>query len=316
MLRIVQFTQITFCLVSMILTSLFALSLSGANLGGADTAVTSLNGVLSSGLFILIGACIDSGKYLFWVERERNFGYLAISLVLTLFSLLASCAFFVSAEKGALDDSRVNTPEYLAFQARIESIQDEIAYHERLIESRLNSQFHSQWAEGERNSEELGELKNSLAILIESSSEVGQEASIEMVPMSDFFSALGAFTGTKIDTVRNICYGLLALLLEVSTLGAISLTNSLRVERHESNQNGETSSEPQIKEDPDFRQKSARLSQDIVDGRVKPVIRRIKASNYGLDFDEIKLVLARLYSAGLIEQDARSSYKLRNGDQD
>ena len=316
MLRTVQLIQFVFCLVSMILTSLFALSISGAAVDSSDAGFSSLSSVLSAGLFILIGACIDSGKYLFWVERSRNFGYLAVSIVLTLFSLLASCAFFISAEKAALYDSRLSTPEYLAFRSRIESLHDEIAYQERLIESRLNSQFHSQWAEGERNSEKLSELKESLANLIESSSEVGHEASIKIVPMADFFSALGAFTGTEMNTVRNICYGLLALLLEVSTLGAISLTNSLRAEHPESNQQGEIPSEPKIKEDPDFQKKVARLSHDIIDGRVKPVIRRIKAANYGLDFDEIKFVLAKLYSAGLIEQDARNSYKLRNSSQD
>lgn len=130
--------------------------------------------------------------------------------------------------------------------------------------------------------------------------------------MSNFFYVLGSLIGIEIGTVRNLCFGLLALLLEVSTLGAISLTSSLRAENSEKSRKRESWCEVHVEDDTDLRQRATRLSHDIVNGRIRPVIRQIKASDYGLDFDEIKLVLANLYRSGLIEQDARNSYKLKS----
>jgi hypothetical protein len=58
------------------------------------------------------------------------------------------------------------------------------------------------------------------------------------------------------------------------------------------------------------REKIINLSNDIIRGQMQPVIRKIKAAQYELDIDEIRQVLMNLYLAGLIEKDARNSYKL------
>jgi hypothetical protein len=63
-------------------------------------------------------------------------------------------------------------------------------------------------------------------------------------------------------------------------------------------------------DDPDLRRKIINLSTDIVRGQVQPVVRKIKAAKYELDIDGIRQVLMNLYLAGLIEKDARNSYKL------
>jgi hypothetical protein len=63
-------------------------------------------------------------------------------------------------------------------------------------------------------------------------------------------------------------------------------------------------------DDSEQRQRIVDLSNDIIRGRVQPVIRRIKAGHYKLDIDEIRQVLMNLHMAGLIEKDARNSYKL------
>ena len=63
-------------------------------------------------------------------------------------------------------------------------------------------------------------------------------------------------------------------------------------------------------DDSEQRRKIVNLSNDIIRGQVQPVIRRIKAAQYELDIDEIRQVLINLYMVGLIEKDARNSYKL------
>ncbi|MFN3237616.1 MAG: hypothetical protein ACE37D_11210 [Pseudomonadales bacterium] len=72
MLRLVQITQAIFCLVSMILTSLFALSLSGVYFDALPDQEGWEKSVFLAALFILIGCCIDIGKYLFWSQRLRS----------------------------------------------------------------------------------------------------------------------------------------------------------------------------------------------------------------------------------------------------
>jgi len=58
------------------------------------------------------------------------------------------------------------------------------------------------------------------------------------------------------------------------------------------------------------RRRMVNLSNDIIRGQIQPVIRKIKAAQYELDIDEIRQVLMNLYLAGLIDKDARNSYKL------
>ena len=311
MFHLVQVTQTVFCLVSMILTSLFALSLSGV----ASSDVVIGNGLsknlLAAGLFILIGCCIDFGKYLFWSERHRSYYYGAMALVLTGFSLLASCAFFLSAEFVAINNSRLESTEYRVLQERTDAIRQEINHHERLLEKRLNSEFHRQWVEGEKNAERIRELKGSLIRLMELSSSAGKDTAMNEVPITRLFAVLGQIFGVSTEAVRNFGYGLLALLLEVITLGAISLANSMQYDvlAADKESDDSTSSESTI-DDSEQRCRVVNLSNDIIRGQIQPVIRKIKAAQYELDIDEIRQVLMNLYLAGLIDKDARNSYKL------
>ncbi len=309
-MRLIQIVKYTFCAVSMILTSLFALSLSGV----ASSDVVIGNGLsknlLAAGLFILIGCCVDFGKYLFWSERHRSHYYGAMALVLTGFSLLASCAFFLSAEFVAINNSQLESTEYRVLQERADAIRQEINHHERLLEKRLNSEFHRQWVEGEKNAERIRELKGSLVRLMELSSNAGKNTALNEVPITRFFAVLGRIFGVSIETVRNFGYGLLALLLEVITLGAISLANSMRREALCADKETADAIKPEASVDDSVqREKIVNLSNDIIRGQIQPVIRKIKAAQYELDIDEIRQVLMNLYLAGLIDKDARNSYK-------
>jgi len=314
-MRLIQIVKYTFCLVSMILTSLFALSLSGVSPSDVMIGNGLSRSLLAAGLFILVGCCIDFGKYLFWSERQRSHYYGVMALVLTGFSLLASCAFFLSAEFAAINNSRLVSVEYRALQERMSAVRQEIDHHERLLEKRLNSEYHRQWVEGERNAESIRELKNSLIGLTELSSSAGKDAAMNEVPITRFFGILGRLFGVSTETIRNLGYGLLALLLEVITLGAISLANSMQHDVLLADKETDDAIKPEASiDDSEQRQKIANLSNDIIRGQVQPVIRRIKAAQYELDIDEIRQVLINLHMAGLIEKDARNSYKLCNTD--
>jgi DNA-binding GntR family transcriptional regulator len=234
-----------------------------------------------------------------------------MALVLTGFSLLASCAFFLSAEFVAINNSRLESTEYRVLQERTDAIRQEINHHERLLEKRLNSEFHRQWVEGEKNAERIRELKGSLIRLMELSSSAGKDTAMNEVPITRFFAVLGQIFGVSTEAVRNFGYGLLALLLEVITLGAISLANSMQYDvlAADKESDDSTSSESTI-DDSEQRCRVVNLSNDIIRGQIQPVIRKIKAAQYELDIDEIRQVLMNLYLAGLIEKDARNSYKL------
>ena len=311
MLKLARYTQFICCFVSMVLTSLFAFSLSGISIDSIDDGVGGTKEVLSVSLFVLIGACIDFGKYLFWAQRDKSFGYLGVSLILTAFSLLASCAFFVSAEMAAIDSSRLATAEYQAHQQRLASVRLEIDDQESLMSKRLDSQYHSQWGEGEKNSENLSQLRESLANLIQLSPSIGRDEATRATPITAFFLAVSEMMNVEISSVRNMFFGLLAFLLEINTLGAISLSGSLRAGSSEMEKDVALNSCEKIEEDFERREKVVKLSSDILNSNIEPVLRKIKAAQYGLDLHEIKQVLTALYQTGLIDKDARKSYKLK-----
>lgn len=315
MLRLVQITQAIFCLVSMILTSLFSLSLSGVTVDALPDQEGWGKTVFLAALFILIGCCIDIGKYLFWSQRQRSRYYGILSLVLMVFSWLASCAFLITSEHDLVRESQVRSDQYIALQLRIESTKQAIAFHERLLKKRLGSAYHSQWKESETDLETIASLKSTLADLMQDSSKVGLETAAQTVPTTRFFAEIGQVLNIDPQVVRVMGYGILSLLLELSTLGMIGLARTLKSylggdydapgEKETVIDNGEYEIE--------VKQKVAQLTSDILHGRIPPVLRKIKAAHYDLDLDVVRQVLRNLFDSGILEQDKRNSYKL--GDQ-
>ncbi|MAZ86138.1 MAG: hypothetical protein CL693_00630 [Cellvibrionaceae bacterium] len=315
MLRLVQVTQAIFCLVSMILTSLFALSLSGVTVDTLPDQEGWGKAVFLAVLFILIGCCIDIGKYLFWSQRQRSRYYGMLSLVLMIFSWLASCAFLVTSEHDLVRESQVRSDQYIALQLRIESTRQAIAFHERLLEKRLGSAYHSQWKESETDLETIASLKSTLADLTEDSSNVGLETAAQAVPTTRFFAGVGQVLNIDPQVVSVMGYGILSLLLELSTLGMIGLARTLKSDLGgDYDVQGETETVIQNSEhEIEVKQKVAQLTSDILQSRIPPVLRKIKAAHYDLDLDVVRQVLRNLFDAGILEQDKRNSYKL--GDQ-
>ena len=93
----------------------------------------------------------------------------------------------------------------------------------------------------------------------------------------------------------------------ISLAGAEKEANSLT---------GSRSDEPELQPDADtvvdegHRQKLAQLTFDILNGKIRPVLRVIKGVDYGLSLDQIRALLRDLHSAGILDSDIRNSYKL------
>ncbi|WP_339672426.1 hypothetical protein [Dasania marina] len=315
MFRLIQITQIIFCLVSMILTSLFALSLSGGSIDRISDQEEWGGAVFMAILFVLIGCCIDAGKYLFWSQRQRSHYYGALSLLMMGFSWLASCAFLVSSENSFLAEAQMMSVEYAAVQQQIEAVNQQITYYERLLEKRLNSAYHEQWAEGQSNVDKMSVLNETLLTLTKSLSLAGKDEAWHRVATTQFFTDVSQILGSSVEVVRTAGYGLLSLLLEVSTLGMISLAYAFKVEAGLNHSHAGYPGENSLAADTENgdiekQQAIARLTADILKGHIAPVLRKIKAADYRLNIDVIRQVLKGLHALGVLEDDKRNSYKL------
>ncbi|MDP5210408.1 hypothetical protein, partial [Microbulbifer sp. 2205BS26-8] len=146
-------------------------------------------------------------------------------------------------------------------------------------------------------------------------SKVGIIAAESEIETTRLFSAISGALNVSLDTVRTFGYAVLALLLEVSTLGMISLAGAEKTRGGISADNSiEPDSQPDETQavDQEYRLKLVKLTSDILSGKIPPVLRTIKNASYGLNLDQIRAVLRDLHSAGILETDIRNSYKLSN----
>ena len=151
-------------------------------------------------------------------------------------------------------------------------------------------------------------------MLIERLPYTGRENAAEQVPTAQFFKQVGEVLNVSVDTARIIAYGILSLLLEVSTLGMISLVQVFRADLKAS---GRTNSEGKggfIHNSDQLnlaaQQAVIQLICDILSGEVPPVFRKLRAAEYGVDHSVIQQVLKNLHAIGLLADDKRNSYKL------
>lgn len=315
-IKLIWFVQAVFFLVSMMLTGLFALSLSGADFDNITRFGEGVQTIFLAILFILIGCCIDIGKYLFWVGRRQSKYFQFLSIILMIFSWLASCAFFMSSETRLLTEIQYRSPEYTAIKNEINSLQRNIDAEERLLNKRLGSSYHKQWGLAQSNADEIARLQREIAEKRWSLPLVGVSAAKQELETTRLFIAISRVLGISLDSARAIGYGVLALLLEVSTLGMISLAGVERLKNSppcQSSDEAESQADNDSFMDEEYRKKLTRLTFDILDGKVRPVLRTIKAADYGLSLDQIRAVLRDLHAAGILDTDIRNSYKLSEG---
>ena len=312
MLLVARIIQYCLCSVSMVLTALFAISLVGVEFNRISQTEFSIEFTLTLALFILIGICIDLGKYLFWINRFRARYYVLMSIVLTMFSLIASFAFFVAAEYSAVE--KISSTYYFGSiqNTNVEAIANEINQLEKLVENRLASRFHEQWKEAENNTKRIRELSSEMNsiqnnILVES-----EERAQDKLVITRFFKSVGKIANVDPGSVRNTFYITLGLLLEFSSLIMISLNTELNKDKEQ------CESRVQKKNGKQTRKKinritdsiKKRLFNDIESGEIDPVIRKIRSAGYGLSIEAIKEVLRDLHRQRIIRKDKRNSFKM------
>ena len=311
---LIWITQTVFCLVSMILTGMFALSLSGISYQTLSVFSVIDKTLLLAVLFVLIGCCIDIGKYLFWIQRQRSAYFRWLSIALMLFSWQASCAFLISSESGLLKQAQTMSVGYVTLQYRIENLDHEIKNQQQLLHNRLASRHHKQWQAGQEGVEAIATLQETRLRLIEALPSTGKETAIEQVATSHFFSQISGLLDISVGVVRMAGYGALGLLLELSTLGVISLGRT----RKSKGMNEPIEEEAEVscfipnseQQNLAAQQTIIRLTCDILSGQMPPVVRKIKTAKYGLQLSIIQQLLKNLHQIGLLEQGKRNSYSL------
>lgn len=313
MLKLIWFVQTVFFMVSMLLTGLFAMSLSGADFDSVMNPRESEQAIFMAALFIFIGCCIDIGKYLFWVNRQISRYFKVLSLVLMVFSWLASCAFFISSEMRLIKEAQRRSPEYVALQQEIDGLQKNIAIEEQLLNKRLGSSYHKQWEQAQNSAARIAGFQAEIAEKQSALSQVGLSATESQLETTKLFIGISRTLNISLDSARTFGYAVLALLLEVSTLGMISLAGA---EKRANSLPSSRADEPDLQPgddtvvDEEYRQKLAQLTFDILNGKIRPVLRVIKSADYDLSLDQIRAVLRDLHATGILDTDIRNSYKL------
>lgn len=201
----------------------------------------------------------------------------------------------------------------MSLQQEIDGLQKNIAIEEQLLNKRLGSSYHRQWEQAQNSAARIERFQAEIAAKQSTLAQVGLSSSLNQLETTKLFTAISHTLNIDLDTARTVGYAVLALLLEVSTLGMISLagaereTNSCLLS-HPAEHEPLPDSDPAI--DADCRQKLAQLTLDILNGKIRPVLRVIKSADYDLSLDQIRAVLSDLHSAGILDTDIRNSYKL------
>ena len=329
------FVKIILCAVSMLLTALFAVSFAKSSnipffdLGSVDQ--------LSIVIMVLVGLSLDMSKYLFWSDNSLKF----LSVTLLIFSWVASVAFFISNENGVLEVKRVTSFEYQAYEEEVDSLREEIKRKISMVEKRFSSKFHEQWDMGESMSGEIDQASSKLKILLQEEPNIGRVKAQNDSSTYAFFRSISSIAGSSPETVRTFFYGILALLIEVCSLGMITHNNNLkRAQLNSLTQvgavlddnivevNDELEGIEPIKVE-DIRKKDNHteslemkektlaieermdiLKKDILEEVIPPVISKIKQANYSLTDKYIREVINEFRALNIIVDAPRKSFQL------
>jgi len=309
------------CLISMVLTGCFALSF------GAVNSITDNNTFIlwSPILLLAVGIALDLSKYIFWAVHNKKWhqAYKILAVILMLFSWMASVAFFITSEDEKIATYRKQTPDYLSYRTQLADLDRNIEAQNQLLKNRLSSRFHDQWDKGEIITQKIQGLQQQRKALIAKEQSIGiQDAYNHLVSLA-FFNAIATMTNIDKNTVRNIFYAILALLIEICALGLIGVCrvdkkatpalapspsllnqNAAPTEQTDNGQLSQISSE--IIEDAE----TSRLIDDIKQGSVPPVFNQIKSLNYNLSQKAIRQTLQTLKETGVLKEGARRSLVL------
>ena len=231
-------------------------------------------------------------------------------------------AFFITGDAALIQNAQASTPEYRIHQEKISALRDDIRRRELLVERQLSSRYHDQWRAGEEQLKTIADQQRVLSDALGQGATPGNERALAALPTQQLFVAIATIFSGEAERVRLAAFALLALLLEVSALAAISLSGAAeRVFVSEplsrSPQQPLQPSPPSPREPsvplPDAVSESDQLAQlvrDIVRGRIEPVVRKIVAARYGINLALIRETLDDLKRQGILDDDIRNSYKL------
>lgn len=309
----------------MLLTGLFAISFA------EHSETLAFRHMLNLGLLIAIGMCLDLCKFLFWRFHSTHVIYLVLSLALMGFSCVASIAFFVSNESASISKAQRSTPEYRAHALKVEQLQREIQQNETLAATRANSQYHEQWDKSQLLQEKIHTQTKQLAALIESSNNVGVSSARLTLTSSAFFLRMSQVLDSSFERIVIVAYSLLAIFIEVSALGLISLSTHTTTQRtrpepgndkshdtHTSHFDQEENTHTplplaherkatiQLQNQQEQRPDALitlldRARHDIQHGNVAPHIRQI-TSLYGIERENALRILHHLVDEGFLEK--------------
>lgn len=310
--NVILLTRTLICAISMALTGLFAISFT------QPSESLSFTHTLNIALLISIGMCLDLCKFLFWRFQKTNMIYMALSLALMGFSCVASIAFFVSNESTAISNAQRLTPEHRAHTLKIEQLQREIKQNENLAETRANSQYHEQWDKSQLLRDKIHHQTQQLSALIASSNHIGVSSARSSLPSSAFFLKVANALNTTFERIVIVAYSLLAIFIEISALGLISLSSHARAhpkvsasadeEPHHTHAGDfepvEYSVEKKLQgelQTDDPMTQIDRVKQDLHKGTIAPHIRQI-TSHYGIERGIALQILHQLVDEGFLEK--------------
>lgn len=321
--------KIILCAVSMLLTTLFAMSFAKSStlpflaLGSVDQ--------LSIVIMVLVGLSLDMCKYLFWSDSSLKF----LSVTLLVFSWIASVAFFISNENGMLEVKRVMSFEYEAYQEEVDSLRKEIKRKITMVEKRFSSKFHEQWDMGESMSSEIDVASRKLKTLLKKEPYIGRIKAQNDSSTYGFFKSISSMVGGSPETVRTFFYGILALLIEVCSLGMITFHNNLKIAEQDSlNKKEEVLDNAIVQVENtseaieaehihtelvvlEAKEKTLTiderkdiLKKDILEEVIPPVISKIKQAHYSLTDKYIREVIKEFRELKIIVDAPRKSFQL------
>ncbi|MGS2722151.1 hypothetical protein ACVBEJ_00250 [Porticoccus sp. GXU_MW_L64] len=300
MKRVLQITQYFICLISAVFTCLFAIEIGQVGKPENTLEGNGLSYILGTVLLVCLGVAIDACKYIFWRYRARGVFNTVTALTLMLFSWLASCAFFFTSEVNLLSGHRDAERQVESLNHKITSLQSQAENLQRLANKRFDSAYHSQWQRAQEDVQAIADVKAQVAMHIQQKAALTSELAPRLASRQ-LFTDISALLGFDSRWIRMVFYGLLGLLLEVSSLGMISLNTP----RPKKNKTKRVPTEAEL-----FQQREAkaiRIAMDVILGNVKPSLRQCQAAGYGVSRSFLKLIFKCLEKSGLIEQSARKS---------
>ncbi len=321
----------TLCMTSMVLTANFAVSFSNQN----SKEVELLQ--FGTGLMVTIGVALDLSKYVFWGAQIDRWGSTlkCLAVVLTLFSWLASVAFFVVSEQQKVNHYRLSTAEYKGYLAQLDALERDIQSKREMATKRLGSRYHDQWDMSQTLVDEVQALQNRKVALLLTEPTVGISQANANVASTALFVSMSETFSIDPTTVRNSCYAGLALLIELCALGLISVCGSLTPTSGEEryvrgvgastddvydnefiSTTGNSDREEKFNEglvalaDKISGDKEHRLVRDLLTGEIQPTFNKIKSANYGISHGRIRELLQELKNEGCLIEGPRRSLKL------